>query len=215
MVRRSEAGYTLLVLVVFISVMTVALLIALPVWETQMRREREEELQFRGRQYVEAVRRFTAKNPGAYPRSIEDLVKERYLRKAFRDPMTKDGAWNIILASGRPGRTPERGREESFPGASPRLREGRPREDRGPGGRPEPGGGAPGSGAPTHQEVMIVPEANLKAVSGPRIIGVVSPSPKKSFLIFEEGETYDAWLFYYGKAPGSKPEIIRFGDPLK
>ncbi len=48
-------------------------------------------------------------------------------------------------------------------------------------------------------------------VAAPRIIGVVSPSAEKSFFLFEENETYDTWLFYYGRAKGAKPEIIRFG----
>lgn len=207
MVRRSEAGYTLIILMVFISILTVGLLIALPVLETQMRREREAELIFRGRQYVEAVRRYITKHPGAYPKSVEDLVKERFLRKAFPDPMTKDGAWNLILQMGPPGAAPPRG-----PGSSrgePSPFRNNLMQSQGP-ARPE-AGGSPAS----PQQVMIVPEASLSAVNNPRIIGVVSSSPQKSFLIYEENETYDSWLFYYGSAPGSKPEIVRFGNPVK
>ena len=65
------------------------------------------------------------------------------------------------------------------------------------------------------QRVMIVPESSLGSVAAPRIIGVVSPSEKKSFLIYDDNETYDTWLFYYGRAKGAKPEVIRFGDRAK
>ena len=196
MVRRSEAGYTLLVLTVFISVLMVGLLVALPIWETQMRREREEELLFRGRQYVEAVRLYTLKNPGTFPKSIDDLVKGHYLRKHFLDPMTKDGAWNLILQGGMPG-------APSAPSPAP-ISIGRDRRQ------------APrGISAASTQQLFFVPEASLKSVDNPRIIGVVSTSTKKSFFIFEENETYDTWLFYYGRTPGAKPEIIRFGSPQK
>lgn len=118
MVRRTRAGYTLLVLAVFISVLTVGLLIALPVWETQVRREAEEELIFRGRQVVEAVRVFVVKNPGSFPKSLDELVKGRYLRRAYSDPMTRDGRWTLILQGGQPSGSSGEG---GAPGATQQL----------------------------------------------------------------------------------------------
>jgi type II secretory pathway pseudopilin PulG len=190
MVRRGDSGTTLLILMVFISVMTVGLLVALPVWHTQMQRELEEELIFRGRQYVEAIRIYQTKNPGSFPRSLEELVKSRFLRKLYPDPMTKDGRWNLILDLG--------GATVAAPAARGRDRSNQPREAR-----------------PPTSQVLIVPEASLSAIANPRIIGVTSSSPRKSFRIFEENETYDTWLFYYGHDPAKKPEIVRFGQPTK
>jgi len=213
MVRRSEAGYTLLILMVLVSVLMITLLIAMPLLETQSWREREEELQFRGRQYVEAVRLFVQKNPGTYPKSIEDLVKKRYLRKAYADPMTKSGQWNIILLPGL----------EDITAESPLSGSGG--QDEETTGGEEPGQETPGQrkadlGAPVEEggglaKVMLVPQKLLSSVDNPRIIGVVSTSNRKSFYIYDLNETYDTWLFYFGRQKGAKPEIIHFGAPTK
>ncbi|MCJ7679554.1 MAG: hypothetical protein MUP70_02415 [Candidatus Aminicenantes bacterium] len=93
----NSRGTTILLLMFFVALLGIGLLAAVPVWKTQIQREWEEELIFRGNQYVEAIRLFTIKNPGTYPDSLEILHKEKFIRKLFSDPMTEDGEWNIIL----------------------------------------------------------------------------------------------------------------------
>ena len=83
-------------------------MLAVPIWQTQIQREKEEELIFRGKQYVEAIRLFQMKHPGSFPKTLEQLVEERCLRQLYRDPMTEDGAWNLILLSGAIARERER-----------------------------------------------------------------------------------------------------------
>ncbi len=90
-------GTMLLVLVFAIFVLTLALMVAFPVWQTQIQREKEAELIFRGNQYVEAVRVFQLKFPGRFPESIDQMIEERCLRRRFSDPMTSHGEWNFIL----------------------------------------------------------------------------------------------------------------------
>lgn len=203
MVRRSEAGTTLLILMVLLSILSLALVIALPLNETQKWREREEELLFRGRQYVEAVRLFTLKNPGGFPESIDELVEDRFLRKAYADPMTRSGEWNIVLlpelgdVGGETGPAELGEQFEQEPGEDVPVEEGEAAQ------------------MVSVSKVMIVPLKLLSSVDNPRIIGVVSSSSRKSFLLYDENETYDAWLFYYGRQKGAKPEIIRFGAPTK
>ncbi len=92
-----SAGYTLLILLFALSVLIIGLLVAVPVWQTQIQREKEEELIFRGKQYVEAIRLFQMKKPGAFPKTMDELIEERCLRRLYPDPMTKNGEWNIIL----------------------------------------------------------------------------------------------------------------------
>ena len=89
----------LIILMMAVFVMSIGLLLAVPVWETQIQREKEEELIFRGKQYVEAVRLYQLKNPGTFPESFDELIEERCLRKLFSDPMTDEGEWNVILPS--------------------------------------------------------------------------------------------------------------------
>lgn len=94
---RNSKGYTLIILMVVVSVMAVGLLVAVPVWQNQIQREKEEELIFRGKQYVEAIRLYQMKNPGAFPKSLEELKEKKCIRKLYKDPMTEKGEWNLVL----------------------------------------------------------------------------------------------------------------------
>ncbi len=96
MMKRSK-GYTLLILMIAVAVMSIGLLVAIPVLKTQLQREKEEELIFRGKQYVEAIRLFQIKYPGRFPKTLEQLQEEKCIRKLFKDPITKEGEWNVIL----------------------------------------------------------------------------------------------------------------------
>jgi type II secretory pathway pseudopilin PulG len=110
---RSEHGYAMAALLVALAVLSVLLTVAMPVWRHEAQREKEAELVFRGEQYARAIALYRAKNqqlsgqPGAQtlPPSIDVLVEGRFLRKKYKDPMTKDGEFMVIsLAQG--GQTP-------------------------------------------------------------------------------------------------------------
>ncbi len=187
-----QKGYTLLILVFAVFMLSIGLLIAVPVWQTQIQREKEEELIFRGNQYVEAIRLFQKKNPGSLPKSFEELIEEKCLRKLYKDPMTEEGEWNIILALGGISTRPEHG------GTSAKIK----RE-------------AASSKPSTIQKILVAPAAVLSSIQNPQIIGVVSSSTKSSFKIYLDQETYDKWLFFYGLDPENLPEIITYGQEEK
>ncbi|HRV05345.1 MAG TPA: hypothetical protein P5517_00455 [Candidatus Saccharicenans sp.] len=94
---NQTSGYILIFLLIIIFVLTVGLLVAVPVLETQLKRENEEELIFRGQQYVEAIRLYQQQRPGSYPQSLEELIKARCLRRLYPDPMSESGEWNLLL----------------------------------------------------------------------------------------------------------------------
>jgi type II secretory pathway pseudopilin PulG len=78
-------------LLVALSVMAVLATAAMPVWHQMTQREKEEELVFRGNQYVRAIRLFTAKaGPGVLPPNLDVLIQQRYLRKKYKDPITSE-----------------------------------------------------------------------------------------------------------------------------
>jgi type II secretory pathway pseudopilin PulG len=106
--RRS--GYVFIMLLFLLTVMAVGLMVAYPVWKTQIQREKEEELIFRGKQYVEAIRLYQLKNPGRFPKSFKELYEKRFLRRLFPDPMVRSGDWDIILQSGTAAPRPGSGR---------------------------------------------------------------------------------------------------------
>jgi hypothetical protein len=80
----------------FASVMTIA-----PNILTQGKREKEEEMIWRGKQYVRGIKLYYRKL-GRFPTSLDDLTKPkvgtlRFMRQAYKDPMNKaDGSWRLI-----------------------------------------------------------------------------------------------------------------------
>jgi type II secretory pathway pseudopilin PulG len=95
-----EAGYALLAVIFLAATMLLAAAIAAPVLVTQGRREKEEEMIWRGEQHVRAIKLYYRKL-GRFPKSLDDLNKAQngihFLRKPFKDPMNKDdGSWRLI-----------------------------------------------------------------------------------------------------------------------
>ena len=104
---------------------------ATPTWRYVMQDDREQELYFRGDQIARAIEDYQKKNGNTFPPSFEVLVKGKFLRREYKDPMTTDGKWRII----RPGEavpvsgTPTVGRARAPARARPpravRVRSGR------------------------------------------------------------------------------------------
>lgn len=168
------------VLLVALAVMLTLMSVAMPVWRQQQKREREEELLFRLKQYAHALALYQRRLPGASPASVDDLVKQRFLRKKYLDPIT--GKEFAVLRVGQvsPGMTmPLPG----APGAAP----GAPSQPRQPATTPGPGG-MPGGGL---QVVPGLPGAAGGTVGGIR--GVVSTSKDQSLRSWKGRTQYDQW----------------------
>ena len=207
--NERQKGYTLLILLFAVSVLSIGFIVAVPVWQTQIQRENEEELIFRGNQYVEAIRLYQQKKPGTFPKTLEELVEEKCLRRLYKDPMTSHGEWNIILPYQRGAamqRGQPRGSSRSLLRPSQMERGRSPQE-----GSSKTIQAAKGSGA-AFQKIYIVPFSALGSVDNPQIIGVVSSSDKNSFKIYQESDSYDKWLFFYGMDSGNLPEIVYYGQ---
>lgn len=104
---KNQRGYTLAVVVMFTSVLLVTLLEAVVNWQTVIKRENEEELIFRGRQYQRALvlwyrhfRKTLGPNvPVPYPPSTDALLNtgnHRFLRKEWKDPVNGSKDWRLI-----------------------------------------------------------------------------------------------------------------------
>ncbi|MGD9345354.1 MAG: type II secretion system protein [Candidatus Aminicenantes bacterium] len=208
MIERQK-GYTLLILLFAVSVLSIGFIVAVPVWQTQIQREKEEELIFRGNQYVEAIRLYQLKKPGTFPKTLEELVEEKCLRRLYKDPMTSHGEWNIILPYQRGAPTQPRQTRSSSqnPFRPSRRRSGRtPQRDSSTATQATRGSGT------SIQKIYIVPLNALSSVDNPQIIGVVSSSNKGSFKIYQDSDSYDKWLFFYGMDSSNLPEIVYYGQ---
>jgi len=100
---RTDHGYVLIMLMMVVLVLAIGLTVAFPVFQTELQREKEAELIFRGRQYVEAIRLFQIKTPGRFPSSLRELEEKRLIRRLYKDPMTDSGEWNVVLPLEEPG----------------------------------------------------------------------------------------------------------------
>jgi type II secretory pathway pseudopilin PulG len=96
--RVGERGYNLVALAMIIAVTTILVLAAAPLWSSRIQRDREEELISRGFQYAEAIRVFQ-KRFGRLPNRLEELlqIEPRSIRQLWKDPMTEEGAWAVIV----------------------------------------------------------------------------------------------------------------------
>jgi len=96
--QRAERGYTLVAIAIFIAVLTILIAAVGPVIATVMKREREEELIFRGRQYARAITLFQ-KRYGRYPNTLKEMYdnRPRTIRKLWKDPMCRCDAWQPLI----------------------------------------------------------------------------------------------------------------------
>lgn len=183
--RSAEAGYAMAALAAAITIMLIVMAAALPSWKYVMKNDREEELLFRGNQIAEAIERYQKKRGNLLPTSIDLLVKEKFLRKAYKDPMTKDGRWRLV----RPG--------EPVAGA----------------GAPIPGSGSRGGPAPVPTPVPTpTPSSSFGRDAGAGIgpfAGVASRSTEKSLRVFNNQDQYDRWKFVAGqpRIVGRPPQV--------
>src|ERR1700733_13058172 len=96
--RQRDGGYLLLAIMLMMALIVIAATVAAPRYVQQIKRDREEEMIHRGTEYARAIKKFYKKN-GRYPTTLEELETTnqiRYLRKRYKDPLTKDGKWTLL-----------------------------------------------------------------------------------------------------------------------
>ena len=159
-------------LLVGMAVMTIMLSMALPVWRTAVKREREAELVFRGEQYAHAIELFSRRN-GGFPPSLDVLVEGRYIRKLYTDPMTGEDDSQPLPGQAAVPTPPGRGGVGGGPIGAPL---GTPLQGANA-GRPPGTQGQPGPNG-----------------AGP-IVGVVSRSEVESLRLYNGRGRYSEWAF--------------------
>jgi hypothetical protein len=102
--RSRESGFAYIMALFMILLVFAASSAAILDLRTDRRRQREEEMIWRGNQYVRAIRLYYRKT-GKYPQNLDDLQKGlpelHFLRlSAYKDPVnTSDGAWRFIYVN--------------------------------------------------------------------------------------------------------------------
>ena len=96
-----EQGYALLLVMFLAAMLAVSTMAIVPNILTEGRRQREDEMIWRGKQYIRGIKLYNRKL-GHYPTALDDLTKPktgsiRFMRAPYKDPMNKtDGSWRLI-----------------------------------------------------------------------------------------------------------------------
>ena len=178
----SDHGYAMAGLLVAIAIMGILMTLVLPHWQAVARRQKEAELIFRGKQYVRAIELYQRQFPGAYPADLDALVEQRFLRRAYTDPMT--GEPFEILTQGTVSMTPtqENPSQETSSGGESTFAANRQQNPRNP----------------SNDGSDRLNRTNTSPILGDLgIIGVVSRSSEHSMRSYNERTRYNEWLFVY------------------
>ena len=96
--RRRDSGAMLLAVLFMMAIMVIVAMAVAPSFVQQMKRDREEEMIHRGTEYARAIKKFYKKF-GRYPANLEQLDNTnqiRFLRRRYKDPLSKDGQWKLL-----------------------------------------------------------------------------------------------------------------------
>jgi type II secretory pathway pseudopilin PulG len=216
--RAGDAGYVLFGIVIGIVILGVFMGAAVPLWQKVVQREREQELIWRGYQYMQAIELYQKKFPGAYPPSIEVLVEQKFLRKAYTDPMAENekGEWKVLRQL-----SPELQPGAQAPGQDPSS--GLTPLNRSRAQTRAPGSAVPGPPGATRPLAGSQFQSSLgrgdagAALGG--VVGVASTSEERTFYQVPGKEKYKDWLFVWGGqtavvpgVPGQQPGLP--GQPV-
>jgi general secretion pathway protein G len=95
--RRRWAGFTLIELMVVLSVVALLLSVAVPRYFNSVNRSKENVLRANLTATRDALDKYFGDN-GRYPDSLEQLVQKQYLRALPVDPMTESASTWTVLA---------------------------------------------------------------------------------------------------------------------
>jgi hypothetical protein len=225
-----ERGYALLMVMFIAALMFAGVMTIAPNILTQGKREKEEEMIWRGKQYVRGIKLYYRKL-GRFPTSLDDLTKPkvgalRFMRQAYKDPMNKaDGSWRLIyvgpsgqlIGSLKPPQTINLSAAAGTQPGKPAALAGANQPQVGANaGQPLAGaqaGASPGApGGETQQNPASADQGGSPAnpapgsltetptIIGGNIIGVGSKVPERSVRIYEKAKNYRLFEFVWDPA---------------
>jgi type II secretory pathway pseudopilin PulG len=203
--KLNERGFTLAGALTVLAIIAIFWALTLPLWARIKQRDNEEELIFRGNEYIEAIGRYHQKY-GTYPPDLETLQKLKFIRKLYLDPMTKSGKWKVLhpeslVQTGAAGQI-------NMPGGSnnPDQKKGKKNklglqsgdDDDDDDEDMEDNDSADSDDLPglNNDEDKDKDEEKEVESIGP-VVGVVSRSKKGSIKIYNGQEKYNKWKFVY------------------
>lgn len=211
-VKPSEAGYTLVLVIFLIALLTLSLSVALPKISKQIQRDREVETMQRGKQYIRAIKLYR-KQFGGYPPNADTLVQAtnniRFLRKKYADPTTGKEDWKPVFLGqniaplvmgffgvplGGPvnSGTAPGGLTNGFQSAANLASQSSGTDPNAPVDPNNPKASTSGT-----TEIPSAFGQQGQTFGGAGIIGFTPNSPKQSIMIYKTMTHYNEWEFVY------------------
>ncbi len=193
--KLNQQGYTLAGALCLLAVMSIFMALSVPLWQRVKQRENEQELIFRGKEYVEAIARYHQRFH-TYPADLETLEKQRFIRKLYKDPMTRSGKWKIltpnsVIETGEAGKVNDPAKKKD------RNRDELEQEnDRGNSSTPFGFGEQEPREDDGKDEKTDSDEEPETETVGP-VVGVASRSKKESMKVYNGQTTYNKWVFVF------------------
>jgi general secretion pathway protein G len=94
--RSRENGFTLIELMIVLTIVSILVSVALPIADSAILRARESVLKSNLHTLRTLIDQYTADKRKA-PQSLEDLVTAGYLRSLPKDPITNNTDWQIVM----------------------------------------------------------------------------------------------------------------------
>lgn len=91
-----QQGFSLLELVIAIFILIILLSVALPAYQRSVQHARETVLKENLWQMRRQIDQYSA-DKGKLPKSLEDLVKDKYLHEVPVDPILEKSEWNEVM----------------------------------------------------------------------------------------------------------------------
>jgi general secretion pathway protein G len=92
---RRSAGFTLLEMMIVISIMVILMSIALPIYSRSVLQARESVLRQDLFEMRSLISQYTLDKQKA-PQSLEDLVQAGYIKLIPKDPITNEANWEVV-----------------------------------------------------------------------------------------------------------------------
>ena len=93
--RARQKGFSLLELMIAMFILIILISVALPTYQRSVQHARETVLKENLWQMRRAIDQFSA-DKGKLPQSLDDLVKQKYLREMPIDPITEKAEWEEV-----------------------------------------------------------------------------------------------------------------------
>jgi general secretion pathway protein G len=125
---RGQAGFTLLELVIVVTVMIILASIAVPLFQNLMLHSKEVILKDTLFKMRDAIDKYTLDKEEA-PQSLDDLVRANYIREVPLDPVSGQKDWEVEMEDQPISKTGKRGIKNVFSGAQGTSTEGKAYKD--------------------------------------------------------------------------------------